>query len=265
MNNIIRLSFVLFSISLELEGQLSINVLSDQELADLKNSTAYFVYNTGLAEQTALYYKAATLAWKIGKIEVLKPDKYKDTIIQGTYSVFEEVDIIYESSNRGRDHKRFFIYSLVKNDGKKNLEKIEIAKMEMELSGSGTNTPGIYKCYLSLISSSLLQKVRRHTIQDDSNDDLLKKLANDTLFITKDLLYGNGFSSGKDFTEEYLVKDYKYKYQFTKNKKLTNRILSGDKEVFVFVYSYLDCKQSVFVVEAHSGSLVYSNYTGNNC
>ena len=284
--------------SIVLNAQINVGDASDPTLMnkggsfDKKDVEAFktttticFLQNKDKAK-IADYQIAASQVWTFNKIEFAtvndlpkyegKPG-YSFITITGlvdykgnassTSSYFLKFWYPYEKKNGKMDEKviaRVDLYLDPGSDGEivygKGKKDEKTAYMVSDQATYYNLSPGFMKCYLSVINKYLNDKKKLYRFAEEEDKMLLKKLETDTLFLPDYIKLGNGMATGKMRDEKELLEKYEYKYSFIANDALSQKILSAQKNTFVFSYIYFSSQKFYTIYEAQKGTIVYSAY-----
>lgn len=101
---------------------------------------------------------------------------------------------------------------------------------------------------------------KHYIFEEQQNNELLKELSKDTLFLPDYIKTGVGMKANKTIDEKDLMEKYEYKYKVLNAELLSDKILNSNKNTFVFSYIYFASQKFLTIYEAKSGSIVFSSY-----
>ncbi len=218
--------------------------LQPEDIAALKKTTTIFIVgNESAGDERKLIEQAFKNSWTITPYKVVSIDdgaEYKD---KEGYSVFsyKKEDYAY-SSGRYYYIMKLHYYQLTCKVGKhkKTFANIEMnEKNDSETNFPNTLQPGYLQCYLKIVNNYLVKNKVLETGKIISNDEALKNLKTETLYVPEYLLpepsKKNGKKEEKDPKEKMMAK-YEYPYEFKTGKELSDMILKDDKGISFFVY-----------------------------
>lgn len=275
--------------------------LRDDDVDRFKHTTTVFLLQTKDKPRLADFEKAIGSVWTITPFKVVTLDGL-DALPQGQYTYFgfggyivntprggSSTHIFYElllpDYNSAGEQKGFtllgrFVLSpdmaaLASVSGKTETFESKAKRekrQDRETHALYTRAnyanwgPGQIKGYLKSINDYLLQGKRRGIFDEIVEEDKLKALSKDTLFLpeyVKDRL--------NPFTGDEVTKDdddaiaetsaaYTFPYRYIREEELEQRIVSATKPIYHLIYVRSSSGKYVSVVEGMSGTIVYSQY-----
>jgi hypothetical protein len=293
MQKILLFSFVLFifhsfsQINVGSRGIFS-NVesagkLDNDELDDIKYKPTVLVIPDSQKASLELY--KATKGWKLNFIRVITTSElaaYYEKITLNTFmrinwarvdrSSFFQVEYImpYESNGKIKE-KTLAMIELNPNDSTSSTawrispeqSNKSFGRLINEVFTFHNFTPAHLKIYLSFISAQLTAK-KTHWLYTENqlnpDQELVKQLANDTLFIADYAVPFNKKVSEADVLKErkVFVQEYKYKTKFIEPAEFEERVMHATKPTFVLICQDVGNIPKLNIFEAKTGKLVYS-------
>ncbi len=218
------------------DNRLGYGKFKHDDLEDFKKTTTIFIIGNESKEeerkQIELAFKAA---WKVTPYKVVSIDdgaEYKD---KKGYSFFTSSTLKFVE---GKDnyYRTTFLLQVRTAKKLKTLATIEFdTENDPETNFPNTFQPGILKCYLGIISNYLTDEKTLLALDLYKNNDALKKLQKDTLYVPEYVLSLTKNSKDKMDVEK-LMADYKYPYKFVKGKDLNDRIMKTNEAFNFYLY-----------------------------
>jgi hypothetical protein len=260
----------------------------DEDLALLKNTTTLFVLQNKDYEHIADFEKAISSAWKITKFRIIKPEEIASYSDKEGYSMFcfggyiltgeriHAVHISYDllvprKDRKGRIVEYYYSQIYLMPDfetSRKVMAAASFDKTELDYiynKGIFTNWgPGYLKGYLSVVNAKLQEGKSRWLYTSEENEDALKILNTDTLFIPDYVnVHFNPLSGAEDVKEkddDNFSNAYKHPYRVITSEQLEKKILDSEKPIRHLVYVRSSAEKYVTVYDSEKG-IIYAKYT----
>jgi len=117
--------------------------------------------------------------------------------------------------------------------------------------------------YLKFVEKNIMQQKDPWRFKVYHNDDLMKRLPKDTLYVLDNLLFERNKWNGKEEKmSPSIFTSYGGKYKFVKTEELVSliRARKDDQPLFLFEYVLSSTDKFIGVLEINSGTIAYRNY-----
>jgi hypothetical protein len=258
--------------------------LDNDDLDDIKYKPTVLVIPDSQKASLELY-REATAGWKLNFIRVITNSElagYYEKITLNTFmrinwaradrSSYFQLEYImpYESNGKIKEKMLAMIELNPKDSTSSMAWRISPEQSEKsfgplinEVFTFHNFTPAHLKIYLSFISAQLTAK-KTHWLYTENqlspDEELVKQLANDTLFIADYAFPFNKKVSEADVLKERkaFVQEYKYKTKFIDPAEFEERVMHAARPTFVLICQNIGNVPKLNIFEAKTGKLVYS-------
>lgn len=264
--------------------------IDEEDLNLLKSTTTIFFLSDKDEPKLNDYKKAFADAWSFNKIELVNI-KYKNNYLgKPNYSFLTlssesntttntSINENYTATNTSTNFSTISNYnflSLWMNKKIKNKEKILVfGRIELHPAINATPNrsandhsidwnnvqfsnlnPGFLKAYLLVLNNYLTLGKTRYLFQNEVNDEQLKKLKHDTLFIPDYILIKyidpkSGVLTKYNLNE--IIQNYPFPYRVVSEKYLSNKILYSQKEINYLIFVRSSGEKFVTVFNSNNG------------
>jgi len=274
--------------------------LDDDDLETLKASTTVFVLQSKDEDRAGDFAKSIADVWKLTPFIVASPKElYKYTglkyaifsfggfIVSTSHSSSTHLsyDLTIPKVNRhgeitGRKMLARFILSpdfetieainrpAAPFSGKKGREEKEENQANTLYNHARYSNwgPGQIRGYLKAINDGLTNAERRGLFDGIKESDLMKPLTKDTLYLPMYLkdhfnaFNGNETTKDEDGDDEAAGEAYPYPHRYINENELEKMLVNATKPVYHLIYVRSSTNKYVSIVEAKSGTIIYSNF-----
>ena len=278
--------------------------LDDDDLAMFKKSTTIFVVQAGDKGRMEDFNKSIADVWKITPYRVITPDSLR--FFQGrNYSWFtfggftvehrspsmsySNTHISYdltipEYNKRGEQKGRTILAGFILSpdmesvmdlsaprstfEGRKARERREEQEAStLNRTAAYSNWgPGQIRGYLKAINDNLSAHERHGMFEELSDDQRLRALKNDTLYLPSYLnvklnpFTGSERAKNDGDADEDVNKVYPYPHRYVSKEELENMLVHATKPIYHLIYVRSSTNKFVSVVEAKSARIIYSEF-----
>lgn len=282
--------FPLFSIS-------QIAITNTAEIAKIKQGTLFFAMKDPNLPKAAAYVEAIKKAWTFSKVECIKYTEVEKNIAPNNsfITIGGSMTSVSTIGGSNADYSNThiwlelwttngaFTYDPKKRKHFNDKDKIQIARMELftdfsalvspsilfkadsDAGGHVRNwSPGFLSTTLQCLSGYLNKGTERKLYDEIINNEEIKKLATETLYVPDYVLFKfNKFTGdeSKKHEEKDIFEDYTLKYKLLPMKELSDKILTDKTPFYYMVYIKSSTDKFVTVYNAATSEIIYSVYT----
>jgi hypothetical protein len=271
--------------------------LTDSYLEELKNTTTVFVLQDSDFNNLSDWDAAIKSVWTITPFKIVRNSERRQFVgkkysyftfggfvreVQGKTITTKHVHITYdlwktdynksgEASKHPDYYSRIMIYpenAIMMQAMRAKDSKELTSKMNAVLYKSGTIynwSPYMLKGYLKVINDKLLAGETRGPFNEEDNDDALKALQKDTLYVPDYVSLKFSALTGAEHTDEEadeeLQKSYPYPVKVVSKEEINKIISTSSRPIHYLVFIKSSSDKYVNVYESGSGKLLYARYS----
>jgi hypothetical protein len=267
------------------------NLLKANDVAKLKKMTTYFICPKHLLDEMEALQVTLDEAWNLNEIVVIQQEdmydhlKDKDaaffSMSMATYGVSLK-EIYYQlwtvkdfskpiTSFNMTQYCRFSLYFTCELIKQKNELKDDNAMFDYLYNEADFRNfkPGIVANYLKFFDSYLSEEKYLYCTNKIINNEALKDLKNDTLYITNNIKkkYSKSMTNPCELEEEQeldkLMEDYPYPYEFISYEELNDKIENGDDFHYALCVKSQPFQKHISIFDSKNGECIYNKSTTN--